>query len=70
MSNVTFKIEKDTRWNSLKLTTDVKYYVWAGTECLGLCFSEEEAVELYEAAKKSYSPRGTEIVKEETVETL
>lgn len=68
MSNITFKIEKDTRWNSNQLKSDVKYFVWADSECLGVAFSEEEALQLYEAAKKNYIRRGSEIIKEERVE--
>jgi hypothetical protein len=68
MSNVTFRIEKDTRFNTSTLTTDVNYYVWAGRECIGLFHSEEEALKMYEAAKKNYLPAASEIIKEETID--
>jgi hypothetical protein len=68
MSNVTFKIEKDTRFNTSTLATDINYYVWAGRECIGLFHSEEEALKMYEAAKKNYLPAASEIIKEETVD--
>jgi hypothetical protein len=42
--------------------------VWAGRECIGLFRSEEEALKMYEAAKKNYLPAASEIIKEETVD--
>jgi hypothetical protein len=68
MSNVTFKIEKDTRFNTSTLATDINYYVWAGRECIGLFHSEEEALKMYETAKNNYLPAASEIIREETVE--
>jgi len=63
----TFRIEKETRWNSTELKSVVMYFVWAGTKCLSATNSEEEAMKVYEAAKKHYIEPTSEIIKEETI---
>ena len=44
-----------------------KYFVWAGSQCLALKNTEEEALEAYEAIKASFKTGGTTIIKEEEV---
>lgn len=63
----TFKIEKETRWNTIELKPQIIYYVWANNKCLTATSSEEEAMKAYEAAKQSYIEFKTEIIKEETI---
>lgn len=63
----TFRIEKDTRWNATELKSVVMYFVWAGNKCLAATNSEEEAMEVYEAAKQHYIEPTSEIILEETI---
>ena len=44
-----------------------KYFVWAGHNCLALKYTEEEALEAYEAIKSSFKTGGTTVIKEEEV---
>jgi hypothetical protein len=68
MSNITFKIEKDVRWNVDKRESEVRYFVWAGNSIIALSKTEQEAIEAYEQAKVNYKPNRNEIIREETVE--
>lgn len=63
-----FKIEKEVKWDATSMAMETKYFVWAGNNCLALKRTEEEALEAYEAIKKSYQTGGTFIIKEEEVE--
>jgi hypothetical protein len=45
-----------------------KYFVWAGTQCLALVYTEEEALAAYEVIKSSYIEGGTVVIKEENIE--
>jgi hypothetical protein len=68
MSNVTFKIEKDVRWNLDKRGNEVRYFVWVGNSIIALTKTEKEAIEVYEQAKATYMPNSNEIIREETIE--
>jgi len=63
-----FKIEKETKWDSTAQDLVTKYYVWAGSSCLALKNTEEEALIAYENIKASYAQGCTTIIKEEEVE--
>ena len=63
-----FKIEKETRWDINKMGIVTKYFVWAGTQCLALVYTEEEAMAAYEVIKSSYVGGQTTIIKEEDIE--
>ena len=67
-SYMKFKIEKETRWDINKMGIVTKYFVWAGTQCLALVSTEEEAMAAYEVIKSSYVGGQTTIIKEEDVE--
>jgi hypothetical protein len=45
-----------------------KYFVWAGTQCLALVYTEEEALAAYDKIKSSYIEGGTVVILEEDVE--
>ena len=64
---ITFKIEKETRWNPHTLQSNDRYIVWAGSDCLAVKDSENDANEVYEAAKQHYRESETILVKEETL---
>ena len=49
-----FKIEKEVKWDSSTMDMVTKYFVWAGHNCLALKYTEEEALEAYEAIKSSF----------------
>jgi len=63
-----FKIEKETRWDVSKMDTVTKYFVWAGTQCLALVNTEEEALVVYDKIKSSYIDGETVVILEEDVE--
>jgi len=63
-----FKIEKETRWDITKMDIVTKYYIWAGTKCLALVDTEEEALVIYDKIKSSYIDGDTVVIKEEDVE--
>ncbi len=63
-----FKIEKETKWDVNKMDTVTKYFVWAGSQCLALVNTEEEAVVMYDKIKSSYIKGDTVVIKEEDVE--
>ena len=63
----TFKIEKETKWDGIKLVSRTHYFIWANSSCLGVTSSEEEAMKIYEAAKQHYVESKSEIIKEETI---
>jgi hypothetical protein len=63
-----FKIEKETKWDVHKMDIVSKYFVWAGTQCLALVYTEEEAMEAYNKIKSSYIKGETVVIKEEDVE--
>ena len=67
-SYMKFKIEKETRWDVSKMDIVTKYFVWAGSQCLALVYTEEEAMAAYEVIKSSYVGGQTTIIKEEDVE--
>jgi len=66
-SYVKFKIEKEVKWDAHTTSMVTKYFVWAGSQCLALKNTEEEALEAYEAIKGSFKTGGTTIIKEEEV---
>ena len=63
-----FKIEKETRWDVTKMDIVTKYFVWAGTQCLALVSTEEEALVVYDKVKTSYIEGETVVIKEEDIE--
>ena len=63
-----FKIEKETRWDVTKMDIVTKYFVWAGSQCLALVNTEEEALVMYDKIKASYIKGETVVIKEEDVE--
>ena len=67
-SYMRFKIEKETRWDINKMGIVTKYFVWAGTQCLALVYTEEEAMAAYEVIKSSCIQGGTVVIKEEDIE--
>ena len=67
-SYMRFKIEKETRWDVSKMDTVTKYFVWAGTQCLALVNTEEEALVVYDKIKSSYIDGETVVILEEDVE--
>jgi len=66
-SYVKFKIEKEVKWDAHTTSMVTKYFVWAGSQCLALKNTEEEALEAYEAIKASFVEGGTFVIKEEEV---
>ena len=67
-SYMKFKIEKETRWDVNKMDIVTKYYIWAGTKCLALVDTEEEALVVYDKIKSSYIDGDTVVIKEEDIE--
>jgi hypothetical protein len=63
-----FKIEKETKWDFNKMDTVTKYFVWAGSQCLALVDTEEEALVMYDKIKSSYIKGETVVIKEEDIE--
>ena len=63
-----FKIEKETRWDASKMDLVTKYFIWAGTQCLALVNTEEEAIEKFNQIKSSYIKGSTTVVLEEDIE--
>jgi len=63
-----FKIEKETKWDVNKMDIVTNYFVWAGSQCLALVNTEEEAVVMYDKIKSSYLKGDTVVIKEEDVE--
>jgi len=63
-----FKIEKETRWDVSKMDIVTKYYIWAGSQCLALVDTEEEAIVMYDKVKTNYIKGGTVIILEEDIE--
>jgi hypothetical protein len=62
-----FKIEKETRWDINTMGIVTKYFVWAGTQCLALVNTEEEALVMYDKIKASYIQGETVVIKEEDI---
>ena len=67
-SYMKFKIEKETRWDVSKMDLVTKYFIWAGTQCLALVNTEEEALVIYDKIKSSYIDGDTVVIKEEDIE--
>jgi hypothetical protein len=63
-----FKIEKETRWDASKMDIVTKYYIWAGSQCLALVDTEEEAIVMYDKIKNSYIKGETVVILEEDIE--
>jgi hypothetical protein len=63
-----FKIEKETRWDVTKMDIVTKYFIWAGSQCLALVNTEEEAMAAYEVIKSSYTEGDTVVILEEDIE--
>ena len=66
-SYMKFKIEKETRWDVTKMDIVTKYFIWAGTQCLALVNTEEEALVMYDKIKASYIQGETVVIKEEDI---
>lgn len=67
-SYVKFKIEKEVKWDTTTMEMVTKYFVWAGNNCLALKYTEEEALEAFEAIKANFKSGGTTVIKYEEVE--
>ena len=67
-SYMKFKIEKETRWDVSKMDIVTKYFVWAGTQCLALVNTEEEAIVMYDKIKSNYIKGETVVILEEDIE--
>ena len=67
-SYMKFKIEKETRWDVTKMDIVTKYFIWAGSQCLALVNTEEEAMAAYEVIKSSYTEGDTVVILEEDIE--
>ena len=67
-SYMRFKIEKETRWDVTKMDIVTKYFIWAGSQCLALVNTEEEAMAAYEVIKSSYTEGDTVVILEEDIE--
>jgi hypothetical protein len=65
-----FKIEKETRWDTSKMDIVTKYFIWAGSQCLALVNTEEEAMAAYEVIKSSYTEGDTVVILEEDIEII
>lgn len=63
-----FKIEKETRWDVSKMDIVTKYFIWAGTQCLALVNTEEEALVMYDKIKASYIQGDLVVIHEEDIE--
>jgi len=63
-----FKIEKETRWDVTKMDIVTKYFIWAGSQCLALVNTEEEAIVIYDKIKSNYIKGGTVVILEEDIE--
>ena len=63
-----FKIEKETRWDISKMDIVTKYFIWAGTQCLALVNTEEEALEKFNRIKACYIQGETVVILEEDIE--
>jgi len=63
-----FKIEKETRWDISKMDIVTKYFIWAGSQCLALVNTEEEAMAAYEVIKSSYTEGDTVVILDEDIE--
>jgi hypothetical protein len=63
-----FKIEKETRWDVTKMDIVTKYFIWAGSQCLALVNTEEEAMAAYKVIKSSYTEGDTVVILEEDIE--
>jgi hypothetical protein len=63
-----FKIEKETRWDITKMDIVTNYYIWAGTKCLALTHTEEEALVVYDKIKSSDIDGDTVVILEEDIE--
>ena len=63
-----FKIEKETKWDVTKMDLVTKYFIWAGSQCLALVNTEEEALVMYDKIKSSYIQGANIIIKEEDIE--
>ena len=67
-SYMKFKIEKETRWDINTMGIVTKYFVWAGTQCLALVYTEEEAIAAFEVIKSSYIQGDMVVILEEDIE--
>ena len=63
-----FKIERETRWDASKMDSVTKYFIWAGSQCLALVNTEEEALEKFNQIKSSYIKGSTTVILEEDIE--
>lgn len=63
-----FKIEKETRWDASKMDIVTKYFIWAGSQCLALVNTKEEALEKFNQIKACYIQGETVVILEEDIE--
>ncbi len=67
-SYMKFKIERETRWDASKMDIVTKYFIWAGSQCLALVNTEEEALEKFNQIKACYIQGETVVILEEDIE--
>jgi hypothetical protein len=59
-----FRIEKETRWSQYKTAVVENYYVWADGSCLASCETLDDAMNVLNKVKDSYTGNTTETVYE------
>lgn len=65
---MTFKLEKETKWNQIKMTAEISYIIWADNEQVAIYSSEKNAIEAYEIIKEKYIKPSTETIKFDKVD--
>lgn len=65
---IKFTIEKEVKWDSIRLKSITTYWIKANDHYLGLTEDEEKAFEMFEIAKQNYRPSTpSHTIKEEIV---
>ena len=64
---MTIKIEKETRWNQTLMDVEVGYYIWIDGICSAYLRSEQEALDMVEKIKATYTAPSKEVIYEETI---
>jgi hypothetical protein len=62
-----FKIEKELKWKSSELKTQIDYYIWVDSTCIAVYSSEDEARKALEIIKVEYQQPLREIIYEEEI---
>lgn len=68
-SYMKFRVEEEVTFNTDTMQTEVKYFIWAGSKCVKLTRSKEEALEALEIISTNYPKNiGTTTIAEKEVE--